>query len=203
LRRDGCLLAAFRFHESLRPGAVAAIDALRRRGLQFHILSGDHPEKVARIARDLGFDQSLARGALDPLAKRAAVEQLDRRDTLYLGDGANDSLAFDHAYVTGTPVVDRALLESKADFYTLGAGLAFLPGLLAVADARARAVALTFGFALAYNLATVAVCLAGRMHPLLAAVLMPISSVVSIVIVALVVRRNPCITKVESAEQIA
>lgn len=191
LRRDGRLVAAFAFREALRPGAAAAIEALRRRGLAFHILSGDHPEKVARIAADLGIDPARARGALDPVAKHREVDRLDRRDTLYLGDGANDALAFERAWVTGTPVVDRSLLESKADFYTLGAGLGFLPGLLAVADARARGLTLTFAFAVAYNLATVAVCLAGAMHPLLAAVLMPISSVVSIVIVAGALRRHP------------
>ena len=61
---------------------------------------------------------------------------MDRQDTLYLGDGANDSLAFDAAFVTGTPVVDRSLLESKADFYTLGSGLEFLPRLLDTAAAQ-------------------------------------------------------------------
>jgi Cu2+-exporting ATPase len=109
---------------------------------------------------------------------------------LYLGDGANDSLAFDAAFVTGTPVVDRSLLESKADFYTLGSGLAFLPGLLNAAAARANAVGMAFGFALIYNLTTVAFSTAGRMSPLLAAILMPLSSIASILIVASVSRRN-------------
>ena len=75
------------------------------------------------------------------------MRALDRRDTLYLGDGANDSLAFNAALVTGTPVVDRSLLESKADFFTLGSGLAFLPRLLVTAAARARAVRAAFAFA--------------------------------------------------------
>jgi P-type Cu2+ transporter len=118
------------------------------------------------------------------------VEALDRQDTLYLGDGANDSLAFDAAHVTGTPVVDRSLLESKADFYTLGSGLAFLPGLLAAAAARTNAVRATFGFALIYNVTTVVFSMAGRMSPLLAAILMPMSSIVSILIVAAISRRK-------------
>jgi Cu2+-exporting ATPase len=184
LRKDGNLIAAFQFSESLRPGAVAMLRNLERRGLSLHILSGDHADKVAKMANALGLPENQAHGGLSPEEKAARVKSLDREDTLYLGDGANDSLAFDVALVTGTPVVDRSLLESKADFYTLGSGLAFLSGLLDAATARSGAVRAAFAFALIYNLTTVAFSMAGKMSPLLAAIVMPLSSIVSIVIVA-------------------
>ena len=188
LRRDGELVAAFHFRESLRPGAVPMLRRLERRGLSLHLLSGDHPQKVATMAVALGLPENHAHGGLSPVEKAGAVKEMDRQDTLYLGDGANDSLAFDAAFVTGTPVVDRSLLESKADFYTLGAGLEFLPQLLNTAAARANAVRTAFGFAILYNLTTVAFSSAGKMSPLLAAVLMPMSSIVSILIVATISR---------------
>jgi Cu2+-exporting ATPase len=190
LRLDGKLQAAFHFRESLRPGAVAMLRRLEGGGLSLHILSGDHPEKVRLMAQALGLPADQAFGGLSPEEKASRVKALDRQDTLYLGDGANDSLAFDAALVTGTPVVDRSLLESKADFYTLGAGLAFLPSLLATAAARATAVRTAFGFALIYNLTTVAFSMAGKMSPLLAAILMPLSSIASILIVATIYREK-------------
>lgn len=190
LRHDGERRAAFRFRESLRPGAVAMLRQLERGGLSLHILSGDHPQKVKHLAQALGLPAAQAHGGLTPEEKAAHVQALDDQDTLYLGDGANDSLAFDAALVTGTPVVDRSLLESKADFFTLGSGLAFLPRLLGTAAARAAAVRTAFGFALLYNLTTVAFSLAGKMSPLLAAILMPLSSIASIVIVATISRRK-------------
>ncbi|MCB1131723.1 MAG: heavy metal translocating P-type ATPase metal-binding domain-containing protein [Verrucomicrobiae bacterium] len=185
LRHKGRLIARFQFQESLRPGAVETLQELTERGFQPEILSGDHPERVAELAGKLGIPPSHAAGGLSPEEKAARLRKLDRGDTLYLGDGANDSLAFDVAMVTGTPVVDRSLLESKADFYTLGSGLAFLPGLFRAAAARSRAVRSAFSFALVYNVTTVAISMAGHMNPLLAAVLMPISSLVSIAIVAM------------------
>jgi Cu2+-exporting ATPase len=188
LRHNGRLVASFHFSESLRPGAIAMLRRLERRGLSVHLLSGDYPQKVASMARALGLPENQAHGGLTPLEKASAVKEMDRQDTLYLGDGANDSLAFDAAFVTGTPVVDRSLLESKADFYTLGAGLEFLPRLLDTAAARANAVRTAFGFALLYNLTTVAFSSAGKMSPLLAAVLMPMSSIVSILIIATISR---------------
>ncbi|MEO8615176.1 MAG: HAD-IC family P-type ATPase, partial [Luteolibacter sp.] len=184
LRLHGKLVAAFDFSESLRSGAVAMLRSLDRRGLSVYILSGDHAGKVSKMAKSLGLAENQALGGLSPEQKAREVEALDNRDTLYLGDGANDSLAFDAALVTGTPVVDRSLLESKADFYTLGAGLGFLTGLLNAAGARRAAVRSAFGFALVYNLTAVAISMAGKMSPLVAAILMPLSSIVSILIVA-------------------
>ena len=201
LRHEGRVVARFAFREALRPGALETLKQLRGRGLAVHILSGDHPEKVAQLASRLGLSGEAALGGLSPEEKAGHVRRLDRHDTLYLGDGANDSLAFDAALVTGTPVVDRSLLESKADFYTLGSGLAFLPGLLRAAFARSRGVRSAFAFALLYNLTTVAFSAAGHMHPLLAAILMPLSSIVSILIVVAGFRRGSGTRDVSSHPQ--
>ncbi|QJE95385.1 heavy metal translocating P-type ATPase [Luteolibacter luteus] len=184
LTRGNELVACFQFLDSLRPAASAVIRALERRGLSIHILSGDAPEKVAKLANALGLPSSQAIGGLSPEEKAARVRGLDKQDTLYVGDGANDSLAFDAAFVTGTPVVDRSLLESKADFYALGAGLSYLSEAFAAADARASGVRRAFAFALLYNLVVVALSASAHMSPLLAAILMPLSSVVSIVLAA-------------------
>ena len=188
LRLDGNLVATFHFTEALRPGAVEMLRQLQRRGLALYILSGDHPDKVAKMASALGLPAAHAHGGLSPEEKSRRVQSVSRGDTLYLGDGANDSLAFDASLVTGTPVVDRSLLESKADFYTLGAGLGFLPRLLDTASARASAVRSAFGFAVVYNLTAVGFSMGGHMSPLLAAILMPLSSMVSILLVATIFR---------------
>ncbi len=198
LRRGADVIARFAFRDSLRPGAAGAVRALFRRGISVHILSGDAPEKVAALAGALGIPAARAVGGLSPQEKAARVRDLDRKDTLYLGDGANDSLAFDAAFVTGTPVVDRSLLESKADFYALGSGLAYLAEAFSAADARASGVRRAFVFALAYNLAAVGLAAAGQMSPLLAAILMPLSSVVSILLVASGRRASPVATRTEN-----
>ena len=184
LRRGHQQMACFEFRDALRPAAARVIRALERRGLSIHILSGDAPEKVAGLAAALGLPAFRATGGLSPGEKAARVKMLDRQDTLYVGDGANDSLAFDAAFVTGTPVVDRSLLESKADFYALGSGLAYLTEAFAAADARARGVRRAFGFALIYNLIVVAISASAHMSPLLAAILMPLSSILSILLAA-------------------
>ena len=116
--------------------------------------------------------------------QESLVRELDDSDTLYLGDGANDSLAFDAAWITGTPVVDRSLLETKSDFFFLGQSLRFLPLMLDLARRRRRAVAAAFAFALLYNASAVTAAVLGHMTPLAAAVIMPLSSAITLAIVA-------------------
>lgn len=195
LRKNGEPVAHFCFHESLRPDAIAALESLRARHYRLVILSGDRPEKVSAAAKLLGISESDAHASLQPVEKENHVRNLDRHDTLYLGDGANDSLAFNAAWTTGTPVVDRSLLESKADFYFLGHGLRFLPQLLSLAKRRQRVVHFAFAFALIYNLFAIAAALTGHMNPLVAAIIMPLSSAISLGIVGLGLRDSKNIAR--------
>lgn len=183
--RDGVALAAFRFRDSLRPQTIAALDLLRQKHFAMHLLSGDRVDKVARTADMLRIPPANWRAEMTPAEKAAYVAALDARRTLYLGDGANDSLAFTEALCTGSPVTGRNFLEHRADFYFLGNSLRFVPELLDVALRRRRAVHQIFAFALAYNIATIIVSLTGHMSPLLAAVLMPLSSLVTLGMVRL------------------
>jgi Cu2+-exporting ATPase len=141
--------------ESLRMDAIAVLGLLKARNFRLAVLSGDRPEKVSAAAGLLGVSPEDAHAALMPGRREEIVRALDCHDTLYLGDGANDSLAFNPAWTTGTPVVDRSMLEEKSDFYFMGQGLGFLPRLLDLARRRQRVVRAAFSFALAYNLLVV------------------------------------------------
>lgn len=189
LCHDGLPVACFHFNESLRPDAIESLASLSR-DKRIVILSGDRAEKVGATAALLGIDPADAHASLQPGEKENIVRQLDREDTLYLGDGANDSLAFNAAFATGTPVVDRSLLESKSDFFFLGQSLRFLPPMLDLAKRRYRTVAIAFAFALVYNATAITVALLGLMNPLVAAIIMPLSSAVSLGIVAFGLREK-------------
>ncbi len=178
--RDGEGLASFRFCEEPRTDAIAEVRALEARNSRVFILSGDRRAKVESMAARLGLSRDRCLGELSPEQKAEWVERFDAHDTLYIGDGANDSLAFDAAWCSGTPAVDRGLLEQKADFYFLGRGLHGVRALLETAARRRRTARHVVAFAIAYNVIAISLCLAGRMSPLLAAILMPASSLVSL-----------------------
>lgn len=181
---DGIALAAFRFQDRLRPNATAEIASLAASGLQLHLLSGDRVPKARAMAGALGIPQANAHGALTPEEKESIVRSIDRGDTLYIGDGMNDTLAFSAAACTGTPVVDKGLLESKADFYFLGRSLRFFSDLIGTARLRSAAVRRVAAFAIVYNIVAAGMSLAGHMNPLIAAIIMPLSGLVTLAVVA-------------------
>jgi Cu2+-exporting ATPase len=186
--RNGSEVAAFRFHDALRGESSDEVRALTARGLRIRILSGDREPKVADIAAQLGLDRDQWHHSLTPEQKAEWIAAHDPQGTLYIGDGANDSLAFDAASCAGSPVTGRSFLEHKADFYFLGHSMRFMSSLLDIASTHRRAVHAVFGFSVTYNIVTATMGLFGHLSPLLAAILMPLSSVATLSIVALIFR---------------
>jgi Cu2+-exporting ATPase len=178
-------LARFSFAEEVRADAAEEVARLQAAGYSVHILSGDRRHKVDAMAKKLGLPAAQCESEMSPDDKARWVRTLDRRDTLMIGDGANDSLAFNESYCNGTPAIDRGLLEQKSDFYFLGRGLNGVRELLEAGKRRRTTVRRVIAFALTYNFCTILVSLAGRMNPLAAAILMPVSSLVSVAIVYL------------------
>jgi len=174
--REGVLLASFSFEEALRPGAESEMEQLHRRFGRLAILSGDQSERVQSVARQVGIDPELVHGRLTPGQKADWLRDHHADQTLFIGDGANDSLAFDLALCSGTPANGAAIIEGKADFFFLGKGLHALSELLKTAEVRQSILLRVFFFAVLYNLGAIVLCLGGWMNPLLAAVLMPLSS---------------------------
>ena len=181
LARAGRTVARFAFADTARADARDELASLSRRGLQIVVLSGDRREKVAALMHELGLPKENGYAELSPQDKADWLAQHD--DALMLGDGANDSLAFDRALCRGTPVVHRGVLEAKADFYYLGRGIAGIRGLLEINDARHRTQVALLVFMIAYNLFAVGMAVSGQMNPLVAAILMPTSSLATLAIV--------------------
>ncbi|MCH8474116.1 MAG: heavy metal translocating P-type ATPase metal-binding domain-containing protein [Opitutales bacterium] len=173
-------IARFHLREELREGVFETIQQWQEEIGPVYILSGDRPAKVSKLAHQIGVPANQTFSRQSPEDKARLTADLDCRDTLLIGDGANDSLAFDHAFLSGTPAVDRGLLENKADFYFLGQSLFALRELFALSRKRKRVLRQVFTFTICYNAMAVTLCLYGLMNPLLAAIIMPLSSLISI-----------------------
>ena len=189
LAHAGVAQACFRFADTARPDARAELQALAQRGFESFILSGDRQEKVSAMAADLGLRTDHARGGLSPADKAVWLETHGAHNALMLGDGANDSLAFDHALCRGTPVIHRGVLERKADFYYLGRGIGGLRALFEIDAIRRRTQTAILVFSVAYNLLAVGLAVAGHMNPLVAAILMPVNSLLTLALVTGGMRR--------------
>jgi Cu2+-exporting ATPase len=198
-RHKGKALAVFTFRDAVRDEAPQILQQLARR-FSIHLLSGDRETKVRAMAQKLELPPSAAVGGQSPEDKAAFIKGLGAGSTLFLGDGANDALGFAAAAVRGTPATPHGLLQEKTDFYFTGRSLRSLLDLFAVAGLRRNALRSVFAFTLLYNLAVLCVALLGFMHPLLAAILMPLSSLASLLIVAAWFQKLP--TPIESSKDV-
>lgn len=177
---DGKVLASVVTDEQLRPGAPDEVSALVREGYDAYVLSGDAPEATKAIAASCGLDESHAFGAQSPEGKAAWLRDLGPGKTLFVGDGINDSLVAEEAYCAGTPAIDRPFMAARCDFYFVSPGLRPVRAALRMANRLAGVVRMNLAIAVFYNTITVSLAVAGLMTPLLCAVLMPVSSLCTV-----------------------
>ena len=169
-----------RLGDVTRRDAADTVAALRSLGLRVVLLTGDHPEVAREVAGDAGIDEVLA-GA-DPEAKSAAIRRFraEGHRVLFAGDGLNDGpglAAADVGLAMGGGAASSVLV---ADGVVSGDALGPVVSALRAARAATRVARFNHVQSLIYNLGSVAAAAAGLVTPLVAAILMPISSAVVI-----------------------
>jgi Cu2+-exporting ATPase len=168
----------FTFTDHLRPDAAQTVAALKARGLEVMVLSGDAPGPVGDAATAAGIDSWRAR--LTPFEKAEAVEALTRagRRPLMVGDGLNDAAALAKAHAAMAPGTALDASQNAADLVFQGEELmAVVWAYDAARTARARALE-NFGFAALYNLVAAPAAMAGLVNPFIAALAMSGSSLI-------------------------
>lgn len=163
--------------DRLRPDAHAALAALKARGLEVSLLSGDNVSAVAEVAREVGL---FAQAKADPAAKRDAITALQAqgRKVLMVGDGLNDGPALAMADASIAPGSASDVGRQAADLVFLGDSLLAVPRALIAARRTMRVVRQNFALAIGYNLLAVPLAIAGYVNPMIAAAAMSGSSLV-------------------------
>lgn len=174
---DGVVRALAAFGDALRPDAAASLSTLAALGYPITVLSGDHPLVVERVCSALPVQAW--RGGVSPEEKLDEVRRRTQagRAVIMIGDGMNDAAAMSAATV-GFAVHGGA----EASLLAAG-GFATEPGVRPIVETiqgareTLRVIYRGIGFSLAYNLVGVGLAVSGVLSPLLAAILMPVSSV--------------------------
>ena len=174
------LHARFHLQETLRPGAATTVQQLRADGVQCLIVSGDHPERVRQLGRQLELaDEALHAGARpeDKLTLMQHLQQQGQRVTM-VGDGVNDAPVLSRADVSVSLASAAPLAQYHADILLLSERL---DGLLAARQAARRALAIVHQnliFSCLYNVLAIPLAVAGLVPPWLAGLGMAGSSLV-------------------------
>lgn len=172
---EGKIVYAVALGDQLRPDAKPAIRNLEALGWKIGILSGDEQSIVSSVANELGIPSERAIGRLSPEEKLHYIEQTSG-NVVMVGDGLNDSAALSAADV-GISVKGGAELSlASADIHVAHEGVFRIVELMGAAKRTLSTIRRSFRVSLTYNIIAVSLAAAGLINPLIAALLMPISS---------------------------
>lgn len=188
---DSVAIGLISVADTIKPTSAAAIQQLRKLGLQPAMISGDNVHTARAIAQQVGIEDVMAETLPGDKAERIrALQKLDSHVVAMVGDGINDAPALAQADVgiaigTGTDVA----IES-ADITLLRGDLLSVPQAIRLSAATLRNIKQNLFWAFAYNVALIPIAagvLAGftslplmlrELHPIMAALAMILSDMV-------------------------
>lgn len=179
----GAAVAVAGIGDEVRDDTVATIKALQQAGWRLSVLSGDDETIVRAVAGRVGLDPDHCAGGVAPEEKAERIAALrEAGPVVMVGDGVNDAAALAAASV-GVAVHGgaEASLEA-ADACLLRPGLSPLRMLVDGARRTVGVIRLNLIVSLIYNGVGAGLAMAGLIDPLVAAVLMPLSSITVVTI---------------------
>jgi Cu+-exporting ATPase len=175
---NGIQRGFFEIRSKYRPELEATVHELKSRGYQLYLLSGDKPTDLPFLSGLFGEDNLYFKQT--PEKKLKFVEELQQRDgrnVLMVGDGLNDAGALRQSNVGLAVSDDVSNFSPACDVLTKGQCLAKLPNYIGLAKTGQLIVKVTFVLSLVYNLVGLSFAITGDLSPVVAAVLMPFSSI--------------------------
>lgn len=177
IARSGKVVSQLAVGDALHEDTQPAIAQLKAWGWQIEMITGDEAAVASQVGQAVGLDPDAVHAGVSPEQKLEAIKQRDPdRAVVMIGDGVNDAAALAAADV-GIAVSGGAEPSlAAADVYLAKPGLGGLVQLVASARQSRATVVQNLALSLTYNAVAIGLAAMGLVTPLLAAVLMPLSS---------------------------
>jgi P-type Cu2+ transporter len=174
---DGEVQGRLLVTDQVRVDAPAAIKSLGSQGIVALLLSGDTFPAAAAVARQVGISEVYA--SRSPAQKLEAVlaAVAAGKTVAMAGDGINDAPALAAAQTGIALGGGMDLAKQAGNVIILSERLTQIPWLMALSRRTGKIIRGNFAWSFAYNSIALAAAATGLLHPLLAALLMVISSV--------------------------
>lgn len=177
-------MGRFTVSNQYREGVGELVGRLNNDGYQLHLLSGDNDSEKQNLTKIFGSGASLSFGR-SPQQKLDFVKELQQKDqqVLMVGDGLNDAGALMQSNV-GVAVSDNTSQFSPAcDAILDGSKVHMLDKFLAFARSGKKIVTASFILSILYNIVGLSFAVQGLLSPMVAAILMPASSISIVLLV--------------------
>jgi Cu2+-exporting ATPase len=180
---EGEIEAVVALNDSLRQDAIETLQAIQAKGWKLGILSGDRQEVVSHWRRRIescGITCERALGEMSPEDKVEVIRQSqanENREVVFVGDGINDAAALSVADV-GIAIRGGSDISLRAaPIYLASNRLRSIEQLLIASSSTLSTIRKCFAISLVYNSITISLAVTGLIHPLIAAIFMPISGI--------------------------
>jgi len=171
------LIGAIVLEDELKSDAIKTIKKLQELNNKVIVLTGDNLITTKNVLKEIKNIKIIANCL--PNDKLKVIKKLQKSNpVIMVGDGFNDSPAIAQADIG--IVVDSGVAHQYADVILLSDKLAPLLSLVYLAKNTNKTIYQNIIFSVFYNIITVPLAMMGFVTPLIAAVLMPISSLVVI-----------------------
>lgn len=174
-------IGSIEFQEHIRDSAISTVESLKQKGLNVHLLSGDAQSTVLSVAKTLQINGTVL-GGQTPEQKQKLIQKQSQH-SLMIGDGINDAASLSAAAVGVSMPGSIEKLNSVAQIILSKPKLEALPLLFDLSRFTTKATRRLAYLSFAYNLIISTLALLGHIHPLIAAILMPASSMAVILLV--------------------
>lgn len=172
--KNGNLQAYFVLGDTIKEDALSLVYELRQLGKNIHIISGDKKHNVLELANTLGIEPENILFELSPEQKAQKLKEI--KNSVMIGDGANDALA-QHTSIVGVSLNSFSGASVKAsDINILRPDLKFFLRLVQTAYKSFSYIRIMIFASIVYNIIAGVAAFLGLISPLVAAVLMPLSS---------------------------
>jgi Cu+-exporting ATPase len=170
------VLGLFAFGDTLKPGALQAVEQLTAQHISSHLLTGDNPGSARVVAQALGIRDVHAE--VLPADKAAAVIDLKKHGVVAMvGDGINDAPALAAADI-GIAMGGGTDVAMHAAAITLMRGdPGLIPAALEISRKTYAKIRQNLFWAFVYNLIGIPLAAFGYLNPVLAGAAMALSSV--------------------------
>ena len=166
LAMGGKLVGLIAIADAVRPTAVEAIKALRARGVEVAMLTGDNQGTAERIAKSLGIDRVFAN--VLPGDKAGKVKELQSQGMKVgmVGDGVNDAPALTQADVGFAIGAGTDVAMESADIVLMKSDPFDVVGAIELSHATLRKMHQNLWWAVGYNVVAFPLA-AGVLYPFL------------------------------------
>lgn len=169
------VLITFTLDDEVDPQAVSLVSFLKDKADIF-MISGDKQREALKVAKEVGIQRENVYYEKSPLQKKEIVKKLDQK-SLYLGDGINDSLAMSQSLVSISMKSSAEVAFKASQVHILSGGLSALRELFKISRISIFSMKTIIAVSIIYNLAFAVLAGLGFIKPLVAVVIMPISSI--------------------------